>query len=108
MARTAKGAECAYSDEVARVVVLTSHVQDDVQECDCIAVDESGCGCGEGCINRAVRHAKCYTARCECNSNQCLGECLATLRMLHRAVSVRLAMHQLADATRLYRRDQRH
>ncbi|KAE9331086.1 hypothetical protein PF001_g47 [Phytophthora fragariae] len=32
--------------------------KDDVQECDCVVVDESGYVCGEGCINRAVDHAK--------------------------------------------------
>jgi hypothetical protein len=47
-------------------------------------------------------------ARCECDSNQCLGEWLATLRMRRRAVSVWFAMHQSADATRLDRRDRCH
>ncbi|KAE9335952.1 hypothetical protein PF008_g13250 [Phytophthora fragariae] len=39
--------------------------KDDVQECDCVVVDESGYGCGEGCINRALRY-ECVVERCPC------------------------------------------
>ncbi|KAE9139899.1 hypothetical protein PF010_g440 [Phytophthora fragariae] len=56
----ARGRRCTSSAATPMRVDVRQSVlsSDDVQECDCVVVDESGYVCGEGCINRAVDHAK--------------------------------------------------